>query len=251
MHGQRTVTSKFWLQKHMRIHYHVLRPILEWMRSLLHCFRRQKTPLCLSAACSSLLKGSLVVSSRQMPTCKCPRREQQDIPGNSLGCHVFPKSGLWSQDKAACPFPALCLQLRTEGPGASAHSYSGSEPISAACLRGRERKIPDNPLKQLKGWQGTEALSIFRTASALSSPTPPISPPHPPHPFHYGLISIRPVKRAAAVAACKLSVASSLRFSGWSTPPRQVLLGGAPMNIRDRQQQLRQKRSFCWFHLLM
>lgn len=139
---------------------------------------QDKKTTCLSATCGSLLKGSLVVSSRQMPTCKCPRREQQDIPGNSLGCHVFPKSGLWSQDKAACPFPALCLQLRSEGPGASAHSYSGSEPISAACLRGRERKIPGNPLKQLKGWQGTEALSIFRTASALSSPHAP-SHTHP------------------------------------------------------------------------
>lgn len=143
----------------------------------MHENMRKKTT-CLSATCGSLLKGSLVVSSRQMPTCKCPRREQQDIPGNSLGCHVFPKSGLWSQDKAACPFPALCLQLRSEGPGASAHSYSGSEPISAACLRGRERKIPGNPLKQLKGWQGTEALSIFRTASALSSPHAP-SHTHP------------------------------------------------------------------------
>lgn len=61
------------------------------------------------------IKG--VVSWRQMPTCKCPNREQQDIPGNSLGCHVFPKSGLWSQDKAACPFPALCLQLRSGGSG--------------------------------------------------------------------------------------------------------------------------------------
>lgn len=155
------------------------RTMHENMRNLLHCparsfwiYRTKKT-MCLSATCGSLLKGSLVVNSRQMPTCKCPRREQQDIPGDSLGCHVFPKSGLWSQDKAACPFPALCLQLRSEAPGASAHSYSGSEPISAACLRGRERKIPGNPLKQLKGWQGTEALSIFRTASALSSPQAP------------------------------------------------------------------------------
>lgn len=190
--------------------------------ALLSILKTQKT-LCLSAACGSLLKGSLVVSSRQMPTCKCPRREQQDIPGNSLGCHVFPKSGLWSQDKAACPFPALRLQLRSEGRGTSAHSYSGSEPISAACLRGRERKIPGNPLKQLKGWQGNEALSIFRTASALSSPNPPISTLPPLHPFHYGLISIRPVKRAAAVAACKLSAASSLRLSDLHLPDNSCL----------------------------
>lgn len=171
--------SKCWFV-HMRIQYHV--PIPERCMRTWEIFCTAlpdaKKPTCLSATCGSLLKGSLVVSSRQMPTCKCPRREQQDIPGNSLGCHVFPKSGLWSQDKAACPFPALCLQLRSEGPGASAHSYSGSEPISAACLRGRERKIPGNPLKQLKGWQGTEALSIFRTASALSSPYAP-SHTHP------------------------------------------------------------------------
>lgn len=199
-----------------------------------HCFRSKKTHRVQVQHAALYSRGLLWSVQDRCPLVKCPRREQQDIPGHSLGCHVFPKSGLWSQDKAACPFPALRLQLRSEGPGASVHSYSGSEPISAACLRGRERKIPGNPLKQLKGWQGTEALSIFRTASALSSPTPPISIPPPPHPFHYGLISIRPVKRAAAVAACKLSAASSLQLPGWSTPRRQLLLRGAPVHIRDR-----------------
>lgn len=88
-----------------------------WLFILDLAFKEKKKKMCLSATFSSLLKGSLVVSWRQMPTCKCPNREQQDIPGNSLGCHVFPKSGLWSQDKAACPFPALCLQLRSGGSG--------------------------------------------------------------------------------------------------------------------------------------
>lgn len=51
-----------------------------------------------------------------------------------------PKSGLQSQDKAACPFPCTVSAAAQWKLRASALSCSGSEPISAVCFRGRERR---------------------------------------------------------------------------------------------------------------
>lgn len=97
--------------------------------------KKEKHMFWLSEISSSTWTGFFVVRWAQRPTCSRGRA----FLAADVTCPP-PKSGLQSQDKAACPFFCTVSAAAQWNLRASALSCSGSEPISAVCFRGRERK---------------------------------------------------------------------------------------------------------------
>lgn len=165
-----------------------------------------------------------------MPTCKSPSREQQDIPGCSLRYHVSPKVWIIKPRQSSLSLPFSCLQLRSESPGLLPSPVLVQSWYQLYVWEGGRQKQHSNPLKQLKGWQGNEALSIFRTTPPLhydSSASDWLPKGQPQWP-HVNYLQHPPN------SSCQLIYISQ----------KHLLLGCTTMYIRDHGKQQRKAEVF-------